>query len=232
MQIDPQLFAISNLLTVAIFLGGGAGYLLSVLLKKQAQKPSDALSFNQQQEMLTHVQEEANRILDGSAATSANLIHTTQQTNEHIAENLDRVLQSIAQKHIEILKTDSERFKTEFENQLKTVNEQFGQNAMNITQTTETAIAQNMQKFTESLVTKATQSEDMIDKKTQELLSQVELDLADYKKTRMEKLDQRIEQLVEKTYQQVLRRSIPETLHKELILESLEKAKSEGVLNL
>ena len=232
MEFDAQTFAISNLLTLAIFLGGGAGYLLSVLLKKQAHKAPDGISFNQQQEMITHAQEEANRILEESATTSANIIQTTQQTNEHITENLDRILQSIAQQHIEVLKSDSEKFKSEFEKQLKTVNEQFGQNAISLTQTTETAIAQNMQKFTESLVTKATQSEEMIDKKTQELLAQVELDLGEYKKARMEKLDQKIEQLVEKTYQQVLRRSIPDALHKELILESLEKAKTEGVLNL
>ena len=48
----------------------------------------------------------------------------------------------------------------------------------------------------------------------------------------MAKIENEVQDLVKKTYQEVLRKSIPDSLQEELVLESLEKAKTEGGITI
>ena len=48
----------------------------------------------------------------------------------------------------------------------------------------------------------------------------------------MEHIDQEILTLIQKTYQDILGRSVPQNVQRELVMEALEKSKKEGLFNL
>ncbi len=69
-------------------------------------------------------------------------------------------------------------------------------------------------------------------KKTAELLEVAESEIAEYKKAQLEKVEEQVSKQVEKVFRDVLRLSIPPSVHQELIIKSLEDAKREGLLKL
>ena len=170
--------------------------------------------------------------IDTTSIASAGIISDSHATNEHVAENLDRVLQQVAQAHIQHLKQSSDQFTKSYDDKLSKLQEEVKNHTEQAIKDSETRINQSLEKYLEPIVTSATNSHNAIDARTQEVISQVEKELADYKAARMAKIETEVQELVKKTYREVLRKTIPESLQEELILDSLEKAKAEGGITI
>ena len=63
------------------------------------------------------------------------------------------------------------------------------------------------------------------------LLPQVEKELDTYKKTRMEEIDKGVISIIQKASQDIFTKSISTKDHQDLIIQSLEKAKKEGIFD-
>jgi hypothetical protein len=77
--------------------------------------------------------------------------------------------------------------------------------------------------------------EEELQKQTREfresLLPQLEKELDDYKKLRLQQADRTVTHIIQEVSQQILNKSLPLEDHERLLLESLEKAKKEGVFD-
>jgi hypothetical protein len=63
------------------------------------------------------------------------------------------------------------------------------------------------------------------------LLPNLEKELSEYKKTRLQQIDTTVSQIIQKASQEIINKSISLDDHKELVLKSLEIAKKEGVFD-
>jgi hypothetical protein len=63
------------------------------------------------------------------------------------------------------------------------------------------------------------------------LLPNIEKEIEDYKEQRIKEMDQAVNALVQKVSQKTLNKSIPLEDHNNLVIESLEKAKEEGIFD-
>jgi hypothetical protein len=220
------------LFSFLLLLGGTAFFIYHTLKKETEFQEREKDTFLHYEKLLKKAHEEARALLDTTAETSEHILQDTHLTNEHVEEHLDTILQRMAEKHIHGLNKQTESFQKDYDERLNKINEVFDTNTQQMIEITQKGLHDALDTFTKSLVGKTAASEELIDKRTQELLAQIETEATDYKKVRLEKLDQQINQLIQKTYRDVLHRTIPETLQKDIILEALEKAKEEGVFTL
>lgn len=212
--------------------GGIALFVYTILKREQEIQDRQANTFQRYNKIINNAHNEARAIIDTTSVASAGIISDSHATNEHVAENLDRVLQQIAQAHIQHLKQSSDQFTKSYDDKLSKLQEEVKNHTEQAIKDSETRINQSLEKYLEPIVTSATNSHNAIDARTQEVISQVEKELADYKAARMAKIETEVQELVKKTYREVLRKTIPESLQEELVLDSLEKAKAEGGITI
>jgi protein-tyrosine-phosphatase len=209
-------------------LGGIALFMYSILKREHEIQDGQADTFRRYHKIINNAHSEARAIIDTTSIASTNILADSHATSEHVAENLDHVLQQIAQAHIEELKRTSDAFTKSYDAKLMSLQEELKNHTEQSIKDSETRLNQSLEKYLEPLATSATNSHKAIDDHTQELIRQVEKELSDYKAAQMAKVEAEVSDLVKKTYREVLRKSIPESLQEELVLESLEKAKTEG----
>jgi hypothetical protein len=227
---QAALFQPSYLLVIAslCILGGIALFMYSILKREHEIQDKQADTFHRYNKIINNAHNEARAMLDTTALASTSIIADSKATNEHVSEDLDRVLQGMAQAHIQHLKQTSDEFTKSYDEKLINLQEELKNHTEEAIKESETRLNESLEKYLEPIASSAANSHNAIDKRTQELITQVEKELADYKAARMAKIETDVQNLVKKTYLEVLRKSIPEKLQEELILESLEKAKNEG----
>lgn len=215
-----------------LILGGIAIFAYSILKKEREFEQKQTKTFEDYEKVLDTAHGEAKQLLDSTVSSSARILQDTRETNEHVEETLDTILHTMAEKHIRHLNEQSLLLQKSYDENMKRVASEFQENATQMVKITEQGLHDSLENFTKSLVGKTAESEALIDKRTQELLQQIEVEAASYKKIRMAKIEKQIKELVQKTYTDVLHQTIPDSLHEEIIIESLAKAQKEGMFSL
>lgn len=213
-----MIITITGVLAV---LGAIAIFLHAILKKEHDFQEKEQGVFKDYQAIIDKAHVEAQEVLEDTSDAAQRVLRQTRGTNENMASDLDKVLQHIAQKHIELLNA-----------QATTLNQAYEKKVVELLQTVQDQFIKELDAKTQSLVTKATTSEDLLDQKTKELLANAEKEIAEYKKERMAKVEEQISHIVERTYQDILGRSIPAQVQQDLIIEALEKAKKEGTFEI
>ena len=212
---------ITTLLTVTgvlAVLGGIALFIYTVLNREREFQEKEKKTFTEYNQVLANANEQAAQILEATVATSQRLLAETRTTNESLIVDINKVLQQMAEKQIHTLGTETVTLEKEYEKQTAQIEQLISESIERMLKNAEAGINKQLINLTASL-----------DTKTQQLLTNVEEEISEYKKLKLQKLDADIMKLVQKTYQDVLGRSIPENVQQELIIEALEKAKEEGV---
>lgn len=220
------------LIVFFLLLGWVALFIHHTMKKEQEFQEKERETFIRYQKILKQGHDEARKIVTNATEESAQLLQESRVTNEHITENLDHVMQEVAKEQLAEVKHETETFKTNYEKKLHAVEDQFSKNTDEVVANTEKNVQHALDQFTQSLIEKAASSEEIIDNKTKELLQQVEIEVDQYKRGRLRKLDEEIAKLIQTTYTDVMHRTMPESVHHELIIESLEKAKKDGVFSV
>lgn len=228
-------FAQAQYIILSVFvliLGGLALFIYFILRKEHELQHKEEATFNKYKSILESAEQQAIQLMETTTDTSGQILSNAKATSEHVEIDLDRVLQSIADKHIQALHTDTQRFQQDYEQKLQHFQQQFDTIGQDLVEHAKQEMGQTLDQTTKSLMEKSTQSQDAIDSKTQALITQMHDEIAEYKKERITKVDQEIADLVQKTYKEVLGQSLNETAQHKLIMEALEKARKEGVLTV
>lgn len=200
--------------------------------KKEKKTVEEEVTIARYNKILNKAHKHARILLSNASVAAGTLISESKRTNENMEEDLDRVMQSIAQKNIHSIDTTSKNYEKNYEQKLEEIQHQIYENTKTMIQNTQNNYNQVLEQFTAELLKEAANSREQIDKKTKDQLALIDEDIEKYKKRKLEAVDQQVEKLIEKTYKDVLKRSIPEDLDRELIVKSLEDAKKEGMFKL
>lgn len=230
MIILPDLLTIVAILTTLGILVAVAAFIHKVLKGEREFQAKEAETFTGYKKILDKAHDQARAMMYTTSIASSEILADSKQTNEKITEDLDKVLQAMAEKNIHAMKIATEDFQKSYTKYMEDFQTKFQQQEDETLTRTQDTVTKSLEAFSQSLSAKSVGMQELIDKKTNEMLEQAELEIADYKANRLRKIDTEISQLVQKTFQEVLRKSIPESIHEELILEALEKAKKENVL--
>jgi hypothetical protein len=228
----PNIITIISVLGVLSVLGAIALFISHVLKKESEFQEKQRATFGQYEEIIKRAHEEAAQLLEKTVATSQQLLAQTRGTNETLAEDFDRVLQTIAQKQIQAINSEATVLKKAYQDKIMQMESTIDQNTKQMIQGAESNLDTQLATFTKNLMTHASKSEQMLGEKTKEMLTQVQTEVNEYKKQKLATVDHAILELIQKTYQDILGKSIPPEIHQQLILEALEKTKKEGVFDL
>jgi F0F1-type ATP synthase membrane subunit b/b' len=200
------------------------------LLRKKVQNIQDHKAATKEYDtILRQAYAKSRQLLESTSTASQEMLNTSKNTNENLTQDVDRIMQKIAQQHIQTVNQSREAFENSYNQYMQTLQQQLFNQSEQALQKAETTVTQTIETFSQSLLGKTLGAQELVDAKVQALVGQAEKDINDYKKRQMEKVDAQIADLVQRTYEEVFKRSIPENLQQELIFESLEKAKKEGM---
>ena len=232
MVIEYNSF-INMFVTVAIFavLIAIALFIYEILKKEREFQEKEKETFGKYDLVLKKASKHAKSILYSTTLAAGNILADTHQTNEKIEENLDHVLQDVAARDIHSVKEVTSKYEEQYKKHLLAVQENMEEASIDAVQSLKTDYKEQVDKFTEDLLQNKLTIQSEVDKKTSELMAKAGLEIEEYKKNKFGKIDRDAEVLLKKVYREVLRTSLPQNIHQDLILKALEDAKKDGILN-
>ena len=217
----PGMISIVAMIGGFSILAGIALFLYHVLARERRIEEQEKKVLLEYQDIIKKAHEQAAELVDKTTDASKKVISQVSGTNEGMNKDLDKILHEMAEKHIQSLNIEASTFKKDYEESILKMQQALNQD-----------LNKTLQSFSQTLLTKTTSSEQVIDEKTKDLMAAADKEAAEYKKQRMEKIDNEITELVKKISHDVLGVSIPADVHKEMILKALEKSKEEGVFDV
>lgn len=226
-----QNFFLAGLL-VTFFVACGL-YIKSAFSKKsKARAGEDKELTRDYKNIIKTANKHAKTILVHTSSAAGELLSGTRKTNEHLEEHFDRLLQDIAASNIHNIKETTKNFDGDYQKSLQNIQVEMREAALSLIQNAQKEYNEKLEEFTRELLEESSATRSLVDKKTADLLTLAEAEITEYKKEKMAKADEEVSQLVQKVYRDVLRLSIPESVHQDLILKSLEEAKRDGLFKL
>jgi F0F1-type ATP synthase membrane subunit b/b' len=153
-----------------------------------------------ERKILEDATSEATRIISGAQNISDSSKYAVTQALENIAKDIQSQAANIAQ-----------GFMGNYQNSLKGLSDQSLLNVQNITKGLETELQTELAKFHEKM------------------LPELEQELENYKQARLKQIEETVTRVIGEVSQEVLNKSINISDHENLVIQSLERAKKEGV---
>jgi len=153
------------------------------------------------------------KILEDAAYEANQIIAGTKYLATSTKDAMDLALKKMEGSMQNEANTTSGEFTKSYAASLQQVAKQSLADFQNVTKTMEEELQKQTREFRDSL------------------LPQLEKDLDDYKKLRLQQADRTVTHIIQEVSQQILNKSLPLEDHQRLLLEALEKAKKEGVFD-
>lgn len=184
----------------------------------------------------THIVQEAQlkakEIIDQASTEAATIIATAQTTRITIDKKEEDTFEKIAKEQEQLLQTNSAQYFHDYQASLDEVKNhyttQLNEMVNQIRETTEKEILD----LKSSLKTQMVGSNEGVAKKIQDDFAKTQIEISEYKRHQIEKMQASIDQILIKVCEEVLGKTIPMHDHEELILNALEKAKTEGMFTV
>ncbi len=153
------------------------------------------------------------KILEDAAYEANQIIAGTKYVATSTKDAMDLALKKMEGSMQNEANTTSGEFTKSYAASLQQVAKQSLADFQNVTKTMEEELQKQTREFRDSL------------------LPQLEKDLDDYKKLRLQQADRTVTHIIQEVSQQILNKSLPLEDHQRLLLEALEKAKKQGVFD-
>lgn len=217
-------FAVAILIAIAGFI-----YLILKKEKEFQEKEHDTLQ--NYERIIGEASEQARTIVSNASDMSVDLYKNAGNTSDAISEHLNLVLQEVAKKNIDILEHTSATFLTRYNESLLQIQEASKKQLQQSIETIQKDLNEKLAEYTASLTAKMVGTQG-IDAKTQEVLQAAQQEIERYKTQQYASIDASMRAVIMKTYEDILGKSITLSLHEDLIVAALEKAKKEGVFGV
>lgn len=217
------------------------GFILKIAFRKKPKAQIEEVKDDTQiinpqapeyKSIMHQAHKEAKNLLYDTTVAAGEILSGTRKTNEHIEAQLDKVLQNIAAQDIHTLKETTKNFDTEYQESLQRMQTEMQKTSGEMLEDIKKQYNEKLDSFLHELLKNGSSTQSVVDSKTAELLSKAEAEIAEYKKNKLAGVDEEVGKLVQTVYSDVLRISIPDNVHQELIVKSLEEAKKDGMFKL
>lgn len=171
------------------------------------------------------------KIMDDATSEAEHIITGAEYVNKSSKEVVDQALQKMVdQIHTETVET-ARNFMNSFSASLGQISQQSQRDFQDVAKELEQGLQTQVTDFQNSAKELEVDLQKQIKDFHDTLLPGLEKELDDYKKIRMKQADQTIASIVQKASQEILNKTISLDDHQKLIIESLEKAKKEGIFD-
>lgn len=153
------------------------------------------------------------KIIEDASHEASQILSNTHHLNESAVSVINQALQKMADDIQKNADNTSRDYFMHYQNALKHIAQQTVNELQNNTRQLQTELQKELQDFRNSL------------------LPSVQKEIEEYKEARMREIDRSVRSVVERVTKQVLNKSIPAEDHEKLVMDSLEKAKSEGIFD-
>lgn len=186
-------------------------YFLRLRTKEKAIEQKESKIDTEYHQVVDNALTRERKILDDATSKADKIITDANYVNQSSKASVDQALKEIeADIHKEALATARE-FASNYKESLKQLTDQSLSDFNTVTQGLQTDLARQIKDFQETL------------------LPNLEKELADYKQSRINQIEQMIARIVQKASQEVLNKSLSIEDHEHLLIESIEEAKKRGM---
>jgi F0F1-type ATP synthase membrane subunit b/b' len=165
------------------------------------------------QQIIDRALEKEREILDDASKQASSILSITQNLSSASKESLDAAMQKMVDDIHKEATNSSEYFLANYKNSLNKISESSAADYQ-----------QSVAKFEENMQAK-------MEEFRNSLLPGVQKELEEYKQKRIQEVDRKVEKIIKEVAEKVFNKSIPFEEHQKLIIESLEKARKEGVFD-
>ena len=195
------------------------GLFVYVLLKKEKTfQDKEVHALNNYQSILQSGQNQAENIVEKAADLSAQMLAATGQTKADVHNTLDKAVQELLQKDIDSLSLVSAEY-------LKAYKRNLTVTLQSIQEKSQALLATALADLQKETIDNKSSLQQFIDKELAEARTMID----QYKKDQLSKAAAEVNELVVKSYREVMKKSIPASYHQELLQEALEEAKEDGI---
>lgn len=153
------------------------------------------------------------KILDDATSEASQIITGAQYITHSSKEEVEKAIQAVVQDISTEGQSIARTFATEYANSLSQMS------------------TQSLAQFHVLMANLQADLQKQIQLFHQTLLPNVEKELASYKQARLKEIDQTVMSIIQKAAQEIFNKSISLSEHQQLVIESLDKAKKEGVFD-
>lgn len=186
-------------------------YILKLRTKEKTLEKKETKIDTSYHQIVDDALSKERKILDDATSEASHIINDAKYVNASSKQTVEQALQ----KMIEDIEKDATGAANEFKKSYAASLEQISASSLtgfqNISKELQTDLEQQIKKFNETL------------------LPNMEKELASYKQARVKQAEQIITKIVQEASQEILNKSISFEDQQKLMLESLEKAKNEGL---
>jgi len=160
----------------------------------------------------------AREIIDRASSEAQSLLSQTQESKSNVDQSVRDAFVKLTQDQMQLLHTNSDVYAKDYQTSLQQLKDTY-------TKSLEDLLKQIKEKTEQELLG----SQQSMQKKIQDEFSKSQVEINEYKRHQMQHVDQSINDMVGKISEDVLGKAISLRDHQQLILQSLEQAKKEGM---
>jgi hypothetical protein len=153
------------------------------------------------------------KIIEDASSEASKILSNTHQLNQSAVNVINQALQKMAEDIQKNASTTSQDYFVHYQNALKHIAQQTINELQSDTKTLQTDLQNQLKDFRNSF------------------LPSIQKEVEEYKQTRFKEIDNSVRGIVERVTKDVLNKSIPTEDHEKLVLDSLEKARKEGIFD-
>lgn len=187
---------------------------------------NEALTFNKEYKtLLESLQVQHAKMLEEARASLKDIEFLKRDLHENLQSQMQEVLHKAQGK----LDEQTQEFDTEYATLLETTKNEYLKRAEQTLQKLEKIPEQELDEFRSVLKTETVSAQKMLGKRIDELFLAAEKEVDAYKKSRLEEIDQEIQGITGSVVEEVLNKKLTKADQETLVLQSLEKAKKDGL---
>ena len=226
-----DIIFITSFAGTIILLFYALGYVLYITKKDQEFEKKRAEVYYNSAQILNSAREKAKAILQDSEARANQILIEADNTKISIEQDFNQALSQVVNSNTQEINRDSGQLLTEYKSSLTNLKNKYLEEIEAMIAKMEGSMQTEFSQFQTVLEKDTKQAENTLSSNITAELQKTKIELENYKKSQVAKIDEMVANTVIKIAREVIGKTITPQEHEKLIMQALEQAKKEGVLN-
>lgn len=199
--------------------------------EKKIEEKSMHVSQNYDQ-LVQEAKAKAKAIIDQAGMEAATILAQSQNTKLNLDMKSEETFKKITDEQMQLLRTNSEEYFRSYTSSLEEVKHHYASLLEQMLADIRDSTQKEIQELKAILKNQLTQSQGSVTKQMQDDFMKAQIEINEYKKHELERIDKSMNDLLIRVSEEILGKMIPIRDHQQLIIDSLEMAKKEGMFNI
>lgn len=223
-----SLYMIAGFIGSLFLIGFTLLYLMYLYYREREFDKEQKDVYQKSSKILEHAHERAKSIIENSTERAKDILIDAQITKEAISQDTQQLIDSINEHNKEKFIEMSSDMTTQYLALFDSIKNDFSKKADEILSAFSQKEEEEISDFQKSLKQQTITSQEFIAKKINDEFDKALSEIAKYKASQIEKVRSQINVIIQKTVEDVIGQTLDVEKHEKLILDALDKAKSEG----